>query len=46
MNTRKKLPFTCNNSKEFKEKLPEWVGDVLYDVLPELGYEERDEQIL
>lgn len=45
MNSRKRLPFACNNSKEFKEKLPEWVGDVLYDVLPELGYEERDEQI-
>lgn len=45
MNIRRKLPFTCNSSKEFKEKLPEWIGDVLYDVLPELGYEERDEQI-
>lgn len=45
MNSRKRLPFACNSSKEFKEKLPEWVGDVLYDVLPELGYEERDEQI-
>lgn len=45
MDTRRKLPFVCNNSREFKEKLPEWVGDVLYDILPEKGYEERDEQI-
>lgn len=44
MSIQVKMPFeyTSNN---FHEKLIEWIGDVLYDILPEHGYEVRDEQI-
>ena len=42
---RKKVPFEYNGDKEFPTRLVEWVGDVLYDELPEHGYEVRDEQI-
>lgn len=45
MCARVKQPFEYSTLKEFNEKLSEWVGDVLYDILPEKGYEERDEQI-
>ncbi|SET30996.1 ATP-dependent DNA helicase [[Clostridium] polysaccharolyticum] len=45
MCARLKQPFEYRTLKEFNKKLPEWVGDVLYDILPEKGYEERDEQI-
>lgn len=40
-----KMPFEYAKSNEFQEKLIEWIGDVLYDILPEHGYEVRDEQI-
>ncbi len=40
-----KIPFEYSNKTEFHEKLIEWIGDVLYDILPEHGYEVRDEQI-
>lgn len=45
MCARSKQPFEYTTTKDFKGKLSEWVGDVLYDILPEKGYEERDEQI-
>jgi len=46
MCARIKMPFEYDGrSSDFHEKLVEWVGDVLYDILPEQGYEERDEQI-
>lgn len=38
-------PFEYKNRAEFHQKLVEWIGDVLYDTLPEHGYEVRDEQI-
>lgn len=38
-------PFEYKNRLEFHEKLVEWIGDVLYDILPEHGYEIRDEQV-
>lgn len=38
-------PFEYKNRAEFHEKLVEWIGDVLYDILPDHGYEVRDEQI-
>jgi ATP-dependent DNA helicase DinG len=40
-----KEPFECNNKEEFRAKLGDWIGDVLYDILPEHGYEVREEQI-
>lgn len=45
MCAKKKELFDYNNKQEFKPKLVEWIGDVLYDLLPEHGYEVRDEQI-
>lgn len=43
MQTR--LPFTVSKSETFIDKLGEWIGDVFYDILPEAGFELRDEQI-
>ncbi len=40
-----KQPFDYTNKQDFQNKLVEWVGDVLYDIIPESGYEVRDEQI-
>ena len=45
MCARIKEPFDYKNKDDFHEKLVEWIGDVLYDILPEHGYEIRDEQI-
>lgn len=45
MCARLKEPFEYTNSADFHVKLVEWIGDVLYDILPEHGYEIRDEQI-
>lgn len=45
INTRVKEPFDYGNREDFQVKLVEWIGDVLYDILPEHGYKVRDEQI-
>lgn len=45
MCARVKMPFEYKRREEFQEKLVEWVGDILYDFLPEHEYEVRDEQI-
>lgn len=45
MRTNTKQVFEYENKQDFKAKLVDWVGDVLYDILPESGYEVRDEQI-
>lgn len=45
MCARLKEPFEYTNREDFHVKLVEWIGDVLYDILPEHGYEIRDEQI-
>ena len=39
------LPFTVSKEEGFYEKLSEWIGDVFYDILPEKGFEIRDEQV-
>ncbi len=41
----KTLPFTVSKTDSFYDKLSEWIGDVFYDILPEQGFELRDEQI-
>lgn len=38
-------PFEYNSKDEFQTKLGDWIGDVFYDILPEHGYEVREEQI-
>ncbi|KAA0550439.1 ATP-dependent DNA helicase [Bacillus sp. BGMRC 2118] len=40
-----KLPFEVGKTDNFFTKLNEWIGDVFYDILPEAGFELRDEQI-
>lgn len=45
MCARIKEPFQYEGSKDFHDKLTDWIGDVLYDFLPEHDYEIRDEQI-
>ncbi|MGG0716759.1 ATP-dependent DNA helicase [Robertmurraya massiliosenegalensis] len=40
-----KLPFTVSKTETFMDKLGEWIGDVFYDILPEAGFELRDEQV-
>ncbi|MHB8917801.1 MAG: ATP-dependent DNA helicase [Desulfocucumaceae bacterium] len=42
---RSQVPFAYRSKHHFPAKLTEWVGQVFYDVLPEHGYEIRDEQI-
>ncbi|TLS36745.1 ATP-dependent DNA helicase [Pseudalkalibacillus caeni] len=39
------LPFTIAKDTNFFEQLGDYIGDVFYDILPEKGYELRDEQI-
>ncbi|MGE8204282.1 ATP-dependent DNA helicase [Heyndrickxia sp. NPDC080065] len=39
------LPFAVTKEESFYEKLGEWIGDVFYELLPEKGFELRDEQI-
>lgn len=39
------LPFPARNEAEYKQGLNDWLGEVFYDRLPELGYEVREEQI-
>ncbi|WP_047985753.1 ATP-dependent DNA helicase [Ornithinibacillus californiensis] len=39
------LPFTVSKAENFFDRLGDYVGDVFYDILPEQGYELRDEQI-
>jgi ATP-dependent DNA helicase DinG len=39
------LPFTVSKTESFYERLGDWIGDVFYDILPEKGFELRDEQI-
>ena len=45
MCARTKEPFDYNSKEEFQIKLGDWIGDVFYDILPEHGYEVREEQI-
>ena len=39
------LPFTVSKTENFFDRLGDYVGDVFYDILPDKGYELRDEQI-
>ncbi|HET6873029.1 MAG TPA: ATP-dependent DNA helicase, partial [Sporolactobacillaceae bacterium] len=39
------LPFSVSKSSHFFDQLNDYISDVFYDVLPEHGYELRDEQI-
>lgn len=45
MTRNNSLPFTVARTENFFDRLGDYVGDVFYDILPEKGYELRDEQI-
>jgi len=45
MSERLKELFDYDKKEEFPVKLTEWIGEVFYDILPEHGYEVREEQI-
>ncbi|MFD1954689.1 ATP-dependent DNA helicase [Paenibacillus thailandensis] len=38
-------PFKFDHSQPFMKQAGDWIADVFYDLLPEAGYETRDEQI-
>jgi ATP-dependent DNA helicase DinG len=40
-----RIPFIVSKTESFYDKLSEWIGDLFYDILPEAGFELRDEQI-
>lgn len=42
---RQSIPFALSKDKSFFDSLGDWIGDILYDELPEKGFECRDEQI-
>ncbi|MCR3922741.1 MAG: ATP-dependent DNA helicase [Firmicutes bacterium] len=45
MFAREKVPFVYDKKEDFPNKLAEWIGQIFYDILPEHGYEIREEQI-
>lgn len=40
-----RYPFVYNPAQPFSQQVSDWVADVFYDILPEAGFEVRDEQI-
>lgn len=40
-----RMPFSLSKTESFFDQLGDWIGDVFYDLLPEAGFELRDEQI-
>ena len=40
-----RIPFVISKTESFYDKLSERIGDLFYDILPEAGFELRDEQI-
>jgi ATP-dependent DNA helicase DinG len=40
-----RYPFAYDPSRPFIPQVGEWIADVFYDILPEAGFEVRDEQI-
>ncbi|RKD25821.1 ATP-dependent helicase [Ammoniphilus oxalaticus] len=38
-------PFEFDPKQSFVQQASDWIGDVFYDILPEAGFEVRDEQI-
>jgi ATP-dependent DNA helicase DinG len=45
MTRKQTLPFTVAKTENFFDRLGDYIGDVFYDILPEAGFELRDEQI-
>ncbi|MCM3745798.1 ATP-dependent DNA helicase [Paenibacillus pasadenensis] len=43
--TQTRFPFTYDPSLPFISQASDWIADVFYEILPEAGFEVRDEQI-
>jgi ATP-dependent DNA helicase DinG len=41
----KRYPFAYDASQSFVQQASDWIADVFYEVLPQVGFEVRDEQI-
>lgn len=40
-----RLPFEVAKTESFFQQLNDWIGDVFYDILPDAGFDLRDEQV-
>ncbi|WP_134685047.1 ATP-dependent DNA helicase [Brevibacillus migulae] len=40
-----RYPFAYDPSQSFIQQVSDWIADVFYDILPDAGFEVRDEQI-
>ncbi|MCQ6560086.1 ATP-dependent DNA helicase [Paenibacillus mendelii] len=40
-----RYPFEYDHTRPFSQQVSDWAADVFYDILPEAGFEVRDEQI-
>jgi ATP-dependent DNA helicase DinG len=41
----KRYPFAYDATQSFVQQASDWIADVFYEILPEVGFEVRDEQI-
>lgn len=44
-NKVERYPFAYSPSQSFIQQVSDWIADVFYEILPEVGFEVRDEQI-
>ncbi|MGG1551273.1 ATP-dependent DNA helicase [Paenibacillus ferrarius] len=40
-----RYPFAYDRSQPYMKQVSDWIADIFYDILPEAGFEVRDEQI-
>ncbi|NOU84740.1 ATP-dependent DNA helicase [Paenibacillus sp. LMG 31460] len=40
-----RYPFAYDHAQPFMQQVSDWIADIFYEVLPEAGFEVRDEQI-
>ncbi|OCT13705.1 ATP-dependent helicase [Paenibacillus pectinilyticus] len=40
-----RYPFAYDHAQPFMQQVSDWIADIFYDILPEAGFEVRDEQI-
>jgi ATP-dependent DNA helicase DinG len=40
-----RYPFAYDHAKPYIQQVSDWIADIFYDILPEAGFEVRDEQI-
>ncbi|CAN7480844.1 ATP-dependent DNA helicase [Paenibacillus sp. LjRoot153] len=40
-----RYPFAYDHAQPYMQQVSDWIADIFYDILPEAGFEVRDEQI-